>query len=179
MGQVLQLPWMPLRGIISTADSDLTASTKTWATFVSTYHPSQPTSGVAKLIPAGIKHISICFDHKNADTDTAAVSIYVYKQGGPAEFVCSIDTITAGEQQSDLGNPAATRYFCDTIGSITQRFIAYPNPTGVTGVIETDSSGSNGVAKLDFDTYDYKFILCLFTAISSSDDVRAFFTGTP
>jgi hypothetical protein len=174
---IAQLPWMPLRGVVSSADTDLAAATKTWATFVSTYHPTGGSSAIAVRIPRTCRDIAICFDHKNADDDTAAVSLYGYREGGPAEFICSIDTITAGDQESDLGSPSTNRYFCDTIGTVTERHVIYPNPTGATATVEVDGGGNNGVAKLYFASRGFKYLLCLFTTISTNDNVRAWFTG--
>lgn len=167
-----QLSYRPLRGIVSSADTDLTATTGTWATFVSTYHPVSGSSPIAKKISPWENKLIICFDFKNANSDTCAVSIYVYTEGGPAEFVCSIDTITAGAMVSDLDHSATSRYFGDTIGTITQAFIG-----GSGAVSEVDSAGANRMAKLQFDVVGYKYILCLFTNISASDNVRAWFRG--
>jgi len=44
-------------------------------------------------------------------------------------------------------------------------------------VSEIDSAGANRMAKLQFDVVGYKYILCLFTNISASDNVRAWFRG--
>jgi len=166
-----QFPYRLLRDTVSSADTDLAAATKTWATFVSTYHPTSGSSGIAKEIRPRENKLVICFDFKNANTDTAACSIYMYTEGGPAEFVCSVDTITAGAQQSDF--TSTTRYFGDTIGTMTQRFLG-----GSGAVEEVDSAGNDGVAKLHItDAKGYKYILILFTTISSGDNVRAWFRG--
>ncbi len=169
----IRLPYRVFRDTVSSADSDLTATTKNWETFLSTYHPGYKTAGVAIEITENENRAIVCFDHLNADTDTAALTIYAYREGFPAEFVCSIDTITAGNQESD-GHPdgrgidTTIRYFADTIGTITQRWLG-----GSSTVEESDSGGNNGIAKLKFDTHGYKYLLILFTTISSSDNVRA------
>ena len=169
----IRLPYRLFRDTVSTADTDLTATTKSWGTFKSTYHPRSGSSKIAIPVNERDNKAIVCFDHKNANTDTASFTIYAYRQGFPAEFVCSVDTITAGDQVSDgvldsFGTATTNRYFADTIATITQRWIG-----GSGSVEEIDSAGNNGVAKLKFDTYGYSFLLILFTTISASDDVRA------
>ncbi|MHC4364800.1 MAG: hypothetical protein ACYSTJ_04955 [Planctomycetota bacterium] len=156
-----QKSYETFRDTVSSADSDLTASTKTWATFISTYHPRSSTNKPAIQLPSQANRITVIFDHKNANTDTATFIIYAYREGGPAEYVCS-STLTAGAQETD---DATTRYYADTIGTVTDRW-----PETLT---ESDSGGNNGVAKITFDARGYKYLLCLFTAISTNDDVRA------
>lgn len=167
-----QSKWRKLRDTVSSADSDLTASTKSWNTFATTYHPTAGTGKQAVELMPEDKYVSICFDFKNADTDTCACTVYAYREGGCAEFIFSIDTVTAGNQESDLDHTETTRYFGDTIGTITQRW-----QTGSSAVTEADSGGSNGVAKADFDARGYKYLLILFTTISTGDNVRAWFAG--
>lgn len=181
MGETLRTPQTPyklLRGTVSSgsADGDLTAATKTWATFVSTYHPISGSSPIAAELSEYDNRITIIFDFENVDADTAAVIIYLYKKGGPAEFVCDIATLTAGAQESDLVEggklsdaSVTNRFFCDKFTTLTQR---WPTTVG-----QTEHEENNGVAKLTFDTRGYKYILCLFTAISSNDSVRAWFSG--
>jgi len=116
--------------------------------------------------------VVICFDFLNKDADTCAFSLYGYAQDGPAEFICSVTTSTAGNQESDLGSPSTNRFFMDTMGTVTQRFIG-----GSSAVSTVDGGGNNGVAKLRFDAVGYKYLLLLFTAVSSSDNVRAWLRG--
>lgn len=175
----IRLPYRLFRNTVSSADTDLTATTKNWSTFKSVYHPQSGSSAIAIPLTENDNRAVVCFDHLNADTDTAALTIYAYRQGFPAEFVCSVDTITAGDQESDAsvdangvadarGVAATTRFFSDTIGTIIQAWIG-----GSSSVAEIDSGAANRVAKLTFDTYGYSFLLILFTTISSSDNVRA------
>jgi len=173
-----QRPWRLLRDTTSTADADLAATTKTGATFISTYHPVSGSSGIAVKIAPTENKLLICFDFKNANTDTAVATIYLYSEAagtgvtkvGPAEFACVTGTITAGAQQSDF--TSTTRYFGDTIATITQRFVG-----GSSAISVVDGSGNDGVAKLRFDVVGYKYILCLFTTISANDNVRAWMRG--
>ena len=157
-----QAPYRIFRDTVSTADSDLGVATKKWSTFVSTYQPSlDGTSGIAVRLDSTTNRVTIIFDHKNVDADTATFVIYAYREGGPAEYVCS-STLLSGKQQTD---DATTRFFADTIGTLTQRW-----PSSVS---ESDSAAADGVAKITFDTRGYKYLLCLFTAISAGDNVRA------
>lgn len=174
--RTIQSPYRLLRDTVSTADTDLTTATKTWATFVSTYHPDSGSSAIAAELTEYDNRVTIIFDFLNVDADTAAASIYGYKKGGPAEFICSIATLTAGAQESDLvkggkvsDSSVTNRYFCDTFTTLTQR---WPNTVG-----QTEHEGNNGVAKLTFDTRGYKYLLCLFTTISANDSVRAWLSG--
>lgn len=166
----IRLPYRLFRDTVSTADTDLTASTKSWANFITNHHPPSGTGALAIKLEERDNKAIVMFDHKNADTDTAALTIYGYREGFPAEFICSVDTITAGDQESIYPLSATTtRYFADTVGTITQRWIG-----GSGTVEEVDSGGNNGMAKLKFDTYGIKYLLILFTTISANDDVRAF-----
>jgi len=165
----IRLPYRPFRAAVSSADTDLTASTKSCATFVSTYHPTSGSSAIAIKLEERDNKAIVCFDFATANTDTAALTIYGYREGWPAEFICSIDTITAGNQESIYPLSATTtRYFADTVGTITQRWIG-----GSSSVEEVDSAGNNGIAKLKFDTYGIKYLLILFTTIGSGS-TRAF-----
>ena len=168
--KTIQLPYRPLSAVVTAAVSDLAAGTKTWATFKSTYHPKPPTYGIAVEIPPTWNKLILCFDFENVDADTAVATIYLYTEDGPAEFVCQTGTITAGAQESDF--TSTTRYFGDTIATITQRFVG-----GSAAVEVIDGSGNNGVAKLKFDAVGYKYILCLFISLSTNDEVRAWFRG--
>lgn len=163
-----QVGYEDLRAAVSSADSDLTSTTKKWSTFASSYHPESSTPKAVKL-PDMCHNISIIFDFATANTDTAALTLYAYREKGPAEFVCSIDTITAGAQAN---NDSTTRYYVDTIGTITQRWHG-----GTSAVSEVDSGGNDGVAKLTFNTYGVKYLLCLFTTIGSGS-VRAKYAYT-
>lgn len=165
----VQLSYRLLRDSVSSADTDLTATTKNWATFLSTYHPRSGSSGIAVELRPIENRLTVIFDFATANSDTAAASLYAYKEGGPAEFICSIATLTAGNQESDIvGGGSTTRYFCDTITAPTQR---WPNTVG-----RADYEGDNGMAKLTFDARGYKYLLCLFTTIGSGS-TRAWFSG--
>jgi len=150
-----------LRDTVSSADTDLAADTKTWATFVSTYHPESGSSAIAIKTDPRHNQATIIFDHKNVDTDTASFIIYAYREGGPAEKVCD-STLISGKQQTD---DSTARFYADTIGTLTSVWPAT--------VAESDSAGADGVAKITFDLRGYKYLLCLFTALSSGDNARA------
>ena len=150
-----------LRNTLSSNDTDLTASQKTWAYFETNFKPSVTVIKKSSQLPRGAKIAEIIFDHKNADSDTATFIIYAYREGGPAEFVCT-GVLTAGAQETD---DSTARYYADTIATFSERWPKAVEPA--------DASANNGVAKVAFDPLERKFILCLFTVISSSDDVRA------
>ena len=174
MSEVLgttRLPYRLLRDTVSTGESDLTATTRSWGTFKSTYHPRGGSSAIAIPLAEADNRAVVCFDFLNNDDEVIAV-IYAYRQGFPAEFVCSTTGITAGTQISDgvedsFGTAETNRFFGGAIGTLTQAWIG-----GSSSVAIVDS-GSNRVAKITFDTYGYSFLLILFTTISSSDNVRA------
>ena len=165
MGQPLstiRTKYRLLRDTVSTADSDLTASTKTWAYFAANLRPENGGIGV-KTDPMH-NQVTIIFDFKNVDADTATFKIYAYREGGPAEIVCAStsNALVAGKQQTD---DATTRFYADTTGTITDKWPAT--------VSASDTGGGDGVAKITFDLRGYKYLLCLFTAISTGDNVRA------
>jgi hypothetical protein len=167
-----------LRDTVSSADSDMTATTKTWANFVTNYkvrtdsHTGAVSNGgkSIKVPPYGNVAV-IVFDHKNANTDTADFKIYGFANGGDAEFIC-LGQLTAGAQGT---NDSTQRFYADTVDdtaggggnddAVTERHIG--------SVAVYDGNGNDGVARVVFDTYDFEYLLCLFTAISTSDDVRA------
>lgn len=167
-----RLPYRLLRDTVSTADQDLTASTSSWATFKSVYHPISGSAKIAIPLSEADNRAVICFDFKNNNDEVIAV-IYAYRQGFPAEFVCSTTGITAGTQISDgvedaRGVATVSRYFGQAIGSLTQAWIG-----GSSSVEVVDASSANRVSKIKFDTYGYSFIMVLFTTISGTDNVRA------
>ncbi len=158
MGQPLatiRTSYRLLRDTVSSADSDLGVATKKWSTFVSTYHPKSGSSGIAIETDPRHNQVTIIFDHKNVDTDTATFVLYAYRDGGPAEKICT-STLISGKQQTD---DATTRFYADTIGTVTSTWPAT--------VAESDSGGGDGVAKITFDLRGYKYLLCLFTVISA------------
>ena len=173
----IRLPYRLFRDTVDQAtdgvDTDLTASTKSWANFVTNHHPSSGSGAKAIKLEERDNKAIIVFDFENIDADTAGCTIYGYREGWPAEFICSINTITAGNQESIYPLSATTtRYFADNIGTITQAWIG-----GSSSVEEVDSAGTaNRMAKIKFDTYGVKYLLILFTSISANDSVRAFIT---
>ena len=158
-----------LRTTVSSADTALIVGNRTWAYFLANHHPDVGTgTGKAIRTEEFENRAIICFDHSNIDSDTAALTLWAIAEGGPVEFVCSIDTITSGKQTSDLDHTTTVRYFADTIASITQAFIG-----GSGAVEEVDSGGADRVAKIKFDLVGYKYLFLQFTALSSGDDARA------
>ncbi len=156
-----QTKYTILRDTLSSNDTDLTDAQKTWAYFDTNFKPSVTVVGKSSQLPRGAKVVEIIFDHKNANTDTATFILYAYRDGGPAEFVCT-GVLTAGAQKND---DSTARYYADTINTTVDRWVR--------AVEFVDAGGNNGVARVAFDPFERKYILCLFTAISSSDDVRA------
>jgi len=157
MSYVKQSQYTLLRSTVSSADSNLTTTTSKWSTFLSSYHPDLAAPKAAR-IPQDCTEIDIIFDFA-ADADTAALSLYAYREGGDAELVCTIDTITGGQMVTNDG-----RYYGDTIGTVTSTW-----PSTIT---ETDSAGSNRMAKLTFDTRGYRYLLPLFTSLGAGSTVR-------
>ena len=144
-----------MRDTVSAAESDLAAATMSWAYFLANFHPGLG-KGTSKAVymPPSEWFADIFFDFKNANTDTCGFSLYGYGEGGPANFICSVDTVTAGTAQN---GEETVRYFGDTIGTIT---------AALTGSVrERDSAGSNRIAKINFDARGYKYLLLLFTAV--------------
>jgi len=172
MGQQLETirqKYRLLRNTVSTADTILSVTNRTWAYFLANLKPNDPAIvNKAFKMDRFENRAIICFDHEHIDTDTAALTLWAYAEGGPAEFICSIDTITSGKQTSDLDHSTTLRYFSDTIGTITQAFIG-----GSGAVEEVDGGGADRVAKIKFDAVGYKYLFLQFTTISSTDDVRA------
>ena len=149
-----------LRDTVDTEVSDLTASQKKLSYFAANLTEAK---GISKKIPARANSVQIIFDHKNANTDTATVVIYACKEKGPVEFVCTVP-LTSGAQET---NDATARYYCDGFGTLAQRWIT---------TVSVSGEDNDGIAKLNFDACGYKHIICLFTAISENDDVRAWIT---
>jgi len=180
--RTVRLPYRLIRGTdstpISTADTGLTATTKNWSTFKTVYHPKSGSSGIAVELTENENRVIICFDFKNADDDTAAFQLWGYREGFPGEFVCSSTEVLAGSQESDgmsdhLGIAATTRYFGDTIATLTQR---YYGGSSAVEIIDC-TTGNNGIGRIKFDTQGLKYLLLLFTSISTSDNVRAWMSG--
>lgn len=154
---VKQVSYATLRATCTSADTNLTTITSTWATFLSSYHPDLASPTVRAIrIPSQCSEVDIIFDFETADTDTAAFSLYAYREGGDAELVCAIDTITAGAMKT---NDGTARYYADTIGTVTSTW-----PSTIT---ESDSAAGNRMAKLTFATRGYKYLLGLFTTIGA------------
>lgn len=143
-----------LRNTLSSNDTDLTDAQKTWAHFLANYHPDVATKKSSR-IPRGAKLAEITFDH-TTEAETATFIIYAYREGGPAEFVCT-GALTAGAQETD---DPTTRYYADTIGSTADRWVK--------AVEFVDAGGDDGVARVAFDPFEHKYILCLFTVISAN-----------
>lgn len=173
MGQQLETirqKYRILRGTTSSQDTILSATNRTWAYFLANLHPDVATSSVKAILTEKFENRAIiCFDHGNVDEDTAAITLWAYAEGGPAEFICSIDnTIKSGKQTSDLDGTTTLRYFADTIGTITQAFIG-----GTGAVEEIDGGAADRVSKIKFDLVGYKYLFLQFTTISANDNVRA------
>ena len=172
---IIQLPWRLFRTTVSSADTDLIVTARTWAAFQTTHRPKESSAAASGAIAVRLSEnegeVLVCFDF-NDNAGTAEVVIYAYSEKGPAEFVCGINTITAGTQQGDLDETTTARFFAHNFGAITQRWIG-----GADSVTEIDSNADNGVAKLRFKTYGYKYLLVLFPTLSGSDNVRAYIKG--
>lgn len=174
MGQQLETirqKYRLLRDTVSSSETILSVTNRTWAYFLANLHPDVSTSSVKAIKMEKFENRAIiCFDHNN-NSGTAQVDLWAVSEEGPIEFVCNIDTITAGTQTSDLGRAntgVALRYFTGTIGTITQAFIG-----GSSAVEKVDGGGANRVSKIKFDAVGYKYLFLQFTTVSGSDDVRA------
>lgn len=170
----IRLPYRLFRDTVSNGseDSALTASTKSWASFLTNHRPISSSGGGSGALAIKLEErdnkAMIIFDH-TTEEDTAACTIYGYREGWPAEFICSVNTITAGAQESIYPLSATTaRYLADTIDTITQRWLG-----GSSSVEEVDSAGDDGIAKIKFDTYGIKYLLILFPTISAGG-IRSF-----
>lgn len=147
-------------------DTDLTGAQKTWAHFASNYSTDayvdkDANEGKSWRVHKKANAAIVIFDCKNVDADTFTFILYAYRNGGPAEFVCSGN----GQSGKNKTDDATARYYADTITSLTQRWYKTVSPV--------DAGANDGVAKVCFDLCGADRLLCLFTVISSGDDVRA------
>ncbi len=153
--------YRPLRGLVSSIDTDLTASQKKWSYFVSTLHPTSGSSAIAIKLDPRFNQATIIFDH-TTEADTGTFFIYAVREAGnkapeiaPTERVCT-STLVAGAQET---NDSTARFYADTIASPTDSWPA---------TVSSDAtSGLDNVAHLTFDIRGYKYLLCLFTVISA------------
>ena len=158
-----------LRSVVSAAETALTGSTMSWAYFLANFEPGRSDAvGDSEGFKLGKfdRRGEIYCDFEHADTDTCGISLYGYAQGGPAQLILSVDTITAGDAEN---GEETVRYFGDTIGTITTL------PSGE--ATERNGGGDDQVASIEFDARAFKYILLLVTAVSATDDVRWFFRG--
>lgn len=179
--RTIRLPYRLIRGTdstpISTNDTALTATTKNWETFLSTYHPTATgSSKIAVELTENENKVLICFDFATINTDTTSFELWGYSRGFCAEFICSSTEVLAGAQKSDAMNDnkgvnTTTRYFGDTIATLAQRHRA-----GSSAVELVDcTTGNDGIGKIKFDTYGFTYLLLLFPSIGTS--VRAWMTA--
>lgn len=157
----IQTSYRPLRALVSSVDTDLTASQKKWSYFVSTLHPTSGSSAIAIKLDPRFNQATIIFDH-TAEAHTGTFFIYAVREAGskspeiaPIERVVT-STLVAGAQET---NDSTARYWADTIGTVTSTWPAT--------VSKSDAAAGNGVAKITFDIRGYKYLLCLFTVISA------------
>ena len=158
-----------LRSVVSAAETDLTGSTMSWAYFLANFEPGRTGAiGDSKGFKLGKfdRRVELFCDFLNADTDTCGISLYGYADGGPAQLILTVDTITAGDAEN---GEETVRYFGDTIGTITTV------PTGE--ATERNGGGTNDVASIEVDVRSFTYILLLVTAVSGSDNVRWFSRG--
>lgn len=158
----------PLRTAVSSAETDLTGSTMSWANFVANYHPQRDGAigDSAGFTLQGFERQGEIFCDFNDNAGTCGISLYGYGNGGPAQLILSIDTVTAGTAEN---GEETVRFFGDTIATITTV------PSGET--TERNGGGANDVSSIQFDTRGFAYLLLLVTAISASDDVRWFLRG--
>lgn len=162
-----QVRYVLLRDTLAAAsvDTDLTATQKTWAHFVTNYSTDScrdvtGNPGKSWKVPLGANAALVTFDF-NDNAGTATFILYAYRERGPAEFICT-STLIAGAQTTD---DSTARYYADTVGTVTQRWLQT--------VYKVDAAGNDGVAKMAFDLSGADRLLCLFTVIKAADDVRA------
>ncbi len=157
-----QLSWRIARSAVATgsADSDLTATTKTWASLLTNYLP-EAGDGMTRLSTHTNKpEIRFRFTDTNG-VDTATYKMYAIRENGDAKFVAT-GLATAGTQKAtDLISGAAS-YYADTITITLQKW-----HTDVKSSNEDSGAADNEQAGLMFDAQGYKYLLILLTAVSA------------
>lgn len=136
------------------ADTDLTAATKKWASIKSNYSPG--TDGLYKLSGRHLK-LEVRFRCNGAENDTADYVIYMLRELSDAKFAAS-GTLTVGQQQATEQIDSETTYYADKITVTTSRWI---NP-----VSSTDISGANEQGSIVFDAAGYNYALVLIPALT-------------
>jgi hypothetical protein len=133
-------------------DTDLTASTKKWASVLSSYPEGE--DGLYKISERHWK-LEIRFRSNGAENDTANYKVYLFRSKGDAKF-CADGTVTFGQQQATEQIDSSTTLYADAITVTTATWI---NP-----VSSTNTSGSNEQASLVFDAAGYNYALVLITS---------------
>ena len=142
-------------GVISTADSDLADDGKTWENLRDNLQDE------SYEVPKEAGQIELAFTCKNADTDTFTAVVYAAREGGDIEYVCTA-TGTSGAQETGASTP---RYYCDTLASTSDRWAS--------DVFYIDADDNDGMSKIVFDLRERKWVIVLFTSISTGDNVKA------
>lgn len=161
-----------IRTAVATADSDLSASQRTWVYYranltAKDYVPNDTDTSVEET-DGNAPVFSFSF---NDNAGTATVVIYGIKRPEttaeqaytPMEPIFSA-TLAAGTQQT--GDTSA-RFFADTGVEAYDRW-------GETSII--DGQANNGVTKIQFDGRGYYAFVVLFTVVSGSDNVTCYAT---
>ena len=161
-----------VRSAIASADSDLTASQRTWAYYIANlqgfdYVPNDTDTSVEETDSNGVQFtfsfndnagtgVAVIYGIKRAET--AATQVIT-----PMEQICSY-TLAAGTQET---GDSSARFYADTAVSVYDRW----------GIVSTrDAGGDNGVAKVLFDGSGYYAFVVLFTTISASDNISCYAT---
>ncbi len=154
----IRTSYRPLRGLVSSVDTNLTDAQKKWSYFVANLHPNLA-SGIAMEMPRH-QQVTIIFD-LTTEGDTGTFFIYGVREAqtdhqvAPIERICT-SALVAGAQETNDETP---RFFADTISAPTDSWPA---------TVSSDAtSGLNNVAHLTFDYRGYRYLLCLFTVISA------------
>lgn len=143
------LPWRPADTAVSVAETAPAAATSKWATFSSTY------AAKAFTMPAHSNTASLAFT-SDANNQTATVTLYAYRSGGPAELIGVYD-LTSGAQVND-----DSRYWVDTI-------VASGTPVWPIEPTLSDEGGNDRVSKIVIDMLGYKHLVALFTTIGAGN----------
>ena len=157
-----QIPWRIARAVVDTggADSDLTSTTKTWASLFANY-PSVTGDGMTRLNIHNNKP-EIRFRFTDTDGgDTATYKIYLIRDNGDAKFIAT-GVATAGTQKATELISGAASYYADTITITLQKWY-------ITIISSNDDTAAadNEQAGLIFDALGYKYALVLLTAVSA------------
>ncbi len=139
------------------ADADLAAATKIWASVIATYNYNRLGSIVDGLfrLPEGINKLAIRVRSDGADGDTCTAKLYLFQAKEDAKLAASI-AFTIGLMQATKQIGGATTLYAD------QAVVTWSFPN----TVSSDSTGANGdnMAIVSVDTALFEYALVLITA---------------